>query len=317
MNRLLPCGPAIVLFLLFNCSPKEKTPDFTDPETTEKDDAFREGIKTGSFVRLPDGYTYYEYDNRQADTILVFVHGFSVPSYIWDSTMNAAKNRGYGALRYDTYGRGSSDNPDVAYDVALFSRQLTNLLDTLQIKTPVNLLGLSDGGRTITAFAYQHPERVKNLIYVDAAGFNAMGSDGPASRAVSDEEIVAFKKEQFPGMASGQMGDFYDSLPFAGWDRRYEKVMHFKGFARALISTGKNRGSLEKEHRVIAASSIPVSAIWGEEDQVVKLKDVRANLLDRIPKLKLYVIPNAGHLPHMEQTKAFNAILFDQILKAK
>ncbi|GHM99143.1 hypothetical protein WSM22_06330 [Cytophagales bacterium WSM2-2] len=305
----------VALFVFTQCS-DQKT--FTDYETITKDDAFRAGIKTGNFIKLSDGYTYYEFDKGKSDTLLVMVHGFSVPSYIWDSTYSAAQKRGYGALRYDTYGRGFSDNPDVVYDVALFSNQLRELLDSLHIKNPVSLLGLSDGGRTISAFAFQYPQRVKNLIYVDAAGFDTLAVNTQVNPAtVTEEEIATFKKNRYPTMASGQMGDFYDSIPFRGWDAKYKEVMKYKGFVRALISTGKNRTSLENEHRKIAASGIPVFAIWGEQDQVVKLEKIRPNLLNRIPKVKLFVISKAGHLPHMEQTGSFNGILFEQIISGK
>jgi len=64
-------------------------------------------------------------------------------------------------------------NPDVAYDVMLYSRQLKDLLDALHLSK--RSISSSFGrGRTITAFAAQYPERVKNLVYVDAAGFNTI-----------------------------------------------------------------------------------------------------------------------------------------------
>jgi pimeloyl-ACP methyl ester carboxylesterase len=307
----------VVLYFFCSCSPKEKAVDFTDYETIVKDEVFRAGIKSGNFVKLSEGYTYYEFENRDADTLLVLVHGFSVPSYVWDSTYNAAIKRGYGALRYDTYGRGYSDNPDVVYDVALYSQQLKELLDTLHIEKQINLLGLSDGGRTISAFAFRYPQRIKNLIYVDPAGFNTISDTSRKVATVSAEEILAFKKRRYPTIASGQMSDFYDSIPFRGWDGKYQQLLQYKGFVRALISTNKNRTSLEMEHRRITASGIPVFAIWGEEDTVVKLEDVRANLMDRIPNVGLHVIPNAGHLPNMEQTTVFNSILFDRIIRGK
>ena len=115
-------------------------------------------------------------------------------------------------------------------------------------------------------------------------------------------------------MAKGQLQDFYDSIPFAGWDNRYEEVLKFKGFARALISTRKNSPSMEQEHKRIASIGLPVFAIWGEHDTVVELEKVKGNLYDRIPKVELFVLPKAGHLPHMEQTQMFNSILFDQIM---
>lgn len=309
---------AFSLFVFYACATKEKASEFTDFETIDKNDSFRAGIQSGNFVKLSDGFTYYDYANKDKDTIVVLVHGFSVPSYIWDSTYNAAVKKGYGVLRYDTYGRGFSDNPEVAYNTELYSRQLKELLDTLQITKPINLLGLSDGGRTISTFASQYPQRIKNLVYVDPAGFDTIADSLSTPALVSQEEIEGFKKqERYAKMAGGQMSDFYDSVPFKGWDTKYKEVMQYKGFVRALISTNKNRANLEKEHRAIALSSIPVFAIWGEHDTVVKLEDVKGNLMNRIPKVELIVIPEAGHLPNMEQASVFNSILFDGIIRGK
>ena len=304
-----------MMSVLISCGFKMDSDDKADLETVEKDADFRASVKTGDFVKLSAGYTYYEFENREADTLLVMVHGFSVPAYIWDSTYYAALSRGYGALRYDAYGRGYSDNPDVVYDVALYASQLRELLEALQIERKVNLLGLSNGGRTITAFAYQYPEHVKNLIYVDPSGFETISNDGTYPVMVTEEEVKAFKQsDNYATMASGQLGDFYDSIPFRGWDRRYEEMMKFKGFVRALISTRKNSPSLENEQKKIAESGIPVFAIWGEHDTVVKLDEVSDNLTSRIPKVELFVLPKAGHLPHMEQTTMFNSIVFEQII---
>jgi pimeloyl-ACP methyl ester carboxylesterase len=305
------------LIVFYSCSNKEQ-PNFIDPETIEKDADFRKTISSGEFVKLGAGYTYYEYQNREADTLLVMVHGFSVPSYIWDSTYHAALSRGYGALRYDTYGRGYSDNPDAVYDVALFSSQLKELLDALNITKKINLLGLSYGGRTISAFAFQYPERIQNLIYVDPAGFETITETPDYPVMILEEEIIAFKQnENYSTMAQGQLGDFYNSTSFTGWDKKYETMMKFKGFVRALLSTRKNSPSLETEQKQIALSGTPVYCFWGEHDNVVKLDEVHANLTERLPKVQLFVIPEAGHLPHMEQTSRFNKVLFEKIVKGR
>ena len=307
----------VIASILWGCSGNDKS-DFRDFETIEKNDAFRAKITSGEFVKLSAGYTYFEFENREADTLLVMVHGFSVPSYIWDSTYYAALNKGYGALRYDVYGRGYSDNPGLVYDAALYSGQLKELLDALEIDKKINLLGLSYGGRIISAFAFQYPNRIQNLIYVDPAGFETIAEQTEYPVMVSEDEVLAFKKsESYATMAAGQLGDFFDASPFTGWDKKYEEMMKFKGFVRALLSTRRNSPSLEAEQRRISDFEIPTFAIWGEHDTVVKLDEVKSNVVDRMPSLKLFVIPNAGHLPQMEQTQAFNSILFDQIIKGK
>ena len=55
---------------------------------------------------------------------VVLVHGFSVPYYIWDSTTTALAAAGYRVVRYDEYGRGLSDRPNVDYTADLYDRQL-------------------------------------------------------------------------------------------------------------------------------------------------------------------------------------------------
>jgi pimeloyl-ACP methyl ester carboxylesterase len=49
----------------------------------------------------------------------------------------------------------------------------------------------------------------------------------------------------------------------------------------------------------------------------VKLSDVTANLMERLPAVRLTVIQKAGHLPHMEQAREFNTLLFDNIVSGK
>ena len=43
-------------------------------------------------------------------------------------------------------------------------------------------------------------------------------------------------------------------------------------------------------------------------------KEIENKILKIMPKLKLYIIKDAWHLPHMEQTNNFNNIFFNKIL---
>jgi 3-oxoadipate enol-lactonase len=53
--------------------------------------------------------------------------------------------------------------------------------------------------------------------------------------------------------------------------------------------------------------SIPTTLVVGEKDGV--LPQVMADLSARIPDAVLETIPNAGHLPNIDQPTAFNAAL--------
>ncbi|MCH1553793.1 MAG: alpha/beta hydrolase, partial [Luminiphilus sp.] len=86
-------------------------------ESVVKDDAFRASIDLPSgaaFVELEQGFTYYEAANFDTcDDPIVLVHGFSVPSYIWQPTFEFLSDAGACVLMLDLYGRGLSDNPNV------------------------------------------------------------------------------------------------------------------------------------------------------------------------------------------------------------
>jgi len=54
-------------------------------ETEELNQAVRETVD-GSFIPLSDGITHYELSGKTNGPPVVLVHGFSVPSFIFDPT---------------------------------------------------------------------------------------------------------------------------------------------------------------------------------------------------------------------------------------
>jgi len=102
-----------------------------------------------TFVELPNGVVHYEFGGPVDGEMVVLVHGFSVPAYIWDPTFESLTSAGYRVLRFDLYGRGHSDRPDATYTIGFFANQLNQLTRALSVDTPFNLLGLSMGGPVI------------------------------------------------------------------------------------------------------------------------------------------------------------------------
>jgi pimeloyl-ACP methyl ester carboxylesterase len=60
----------------------------------------------GEFIQLSDGFTHYELDGPEEGDVIVLVHGFSTPLFIWDPTYEYLLDKGFKVLRYDLYGRG-------------------------------------------------------------------------------------------------------------------------------------------------------------------------------------------------------------------
>ena len=127
-------------------------------ETKELNDETRKNA-TGSFIQLADGITHYELGGNEPNEVVVLIHGFSVPYFIYDPTFKFLTESGFRVVRYDLFGRGFSDRPAARYDIDLFVNQLAGLLDALRVTRPVNLIGLSLGGIIASTFAIHQPDR--------------------------------------------------------------------------------------------------------------------------------------------------------------
>ena len=280
-------------------------------ESVVKDAAFRASLDLApdaGFIELSEGYTYYRMTARdQCDTPDVLVHGFSVPSYIWEPTYDFLVSKGRCVIMLDLYGRGFSDNPDVAYTDTLFATQVLELLDALGVKRAA-FFGLSNGGRVVSQIAGLAPERVTRLVYVASSGFRDVTRAPDTS--VSQEEIDELIGK-YPELPAGQLSDFKDPRNFQDWDDKYAELLVHKGFARALISTRKNHDSkeLDRIHASLQTSNIPVATIWGDSDTVVVYAGFAEKIERLIPRRQEFFVKDSGHLPHMENPVQFEAIL--------
>ena len=297
---------SIFLFILFfSCNDSSKKYEYII-----KDKAFVKEFnhtENSNIVQLSNGFTYYKLENKETNTIpVVLVHGFSVPSYIWDSTFELLSDMGYFVISLDLYGRGFSENIDEFYTDELFANQVIELLQKLNVES-AKFLGLSNGGRVISKIADIDSSIVEELIYVASSGFKYV--DELNDKSVSEIEVSNFIKNNYPTISEGQLLDFKYPEKHSGWDIKYEELLRYKGFAKALISTRKNHYTMDTIHSKIQNSDIPVFTIWGDSDQVVLYKDFEKRIDSILPKRKEFFILDSGHLPHMENPDQFNKIL--------
>jgi pimeloyl-ACP methyl ester carboxylesterase len=279
-----------------------------NPEHRKLDDAARQAAvragTPGAFVALGDGVTYYEAAGPADGRVAVLVHGFSVPSYIWDPTFAALRDAGYRVIRYDLYGRGLSDRPDAAYDGAFYDRQLDQLLAALKVDGKIDLFGLSFGGYVSAHYAAGHARRVRTLTLVDPS--NSAPTLGWQMRTPLLGPYL-FQTGAVPGMADNQSSDFLHPEQFPGWAERYRPQMQYHGFGRALY---RSRLSLSHEnfdaiYAAIARAGTPVHLIWGRQDPTIPVAQ-SAHIRQAIRTVEYTEIDQSGHLPQMEQTALFN-----------
>ena len=277
-----------------------------NPEQGVLDANARAGVP-GKFVVLSGGTTHYDVAGPETGQVVVLVHGFSVPSYIWDSTFNALSASGYRVIRYDLFGRGWSDRPDAAYDGAMYDAQLNDLLDSLHVTQPINLVGLSFGGFVTAHYVTTHTRRVRSLTLVDP-----VSSSSPVPGFLTTPVIGPWiwQVTQIPGKAESQYSDFLHPERYPTWADQYRPQMRYDGFGRSLLRSAIALGGTDFKtlYADVAKTAVPVLLVWGKQDQTlsIALSDV---IRTAIPAVDFFPVDSAGHLPHIEQAALVNAKL--------
>ncbi len=264
----------------------------------------------GQFIQLSKGMVHYELSGPENGQTVIMVHGFTTPYFVWDYNVRELLNAGFRVLRYDHYGRGFSDRPDVRYDRALYDELLTELVQKLSIKTPVHLVGLSMGGAICVIFADRHPEMVATVSLISPAGFpiNEPFVIKLAQAPVIGDYIMAALGDRFVLLGIKKAFVYPDKLP--EYEDKFKIQMKYKGFNQSLLSTMRymNMDQLGDAYERLGKQNKPVLLIWGDKDQILPFSNSE-NIKAAISHVEFHAIENAGHNVNYENPEIVNPIL--------
>jgi pimeloyl-ACP methyl ester carboxylesterase len=99
---------------------------------------------------------------------LVLVHGLGGNLAGWHLTMVPELQRHYRVTTYDLRGHGRSDAPRSGYTTGDMAEDLRGLMDALSVG-PARLVGHSWGADVVLHFALLYPERVSQIVLIEAA----------------------------------------------------------------------------------------------------------------------------------------------------
>ena len=164
----------------------------------------------------------------------------------------------------------------------------------------VALVGLSMGGVQAMAYAAAHPERVTALVIADS-----FAELDPA---------VAWKKaagltNRVDDMTA--LADFYvtstftvDPLPAAAEDVRSAIAGMLPD---AYAASAETCFGVQLDH-ALADLTAPTLVLWGERDEKAP-RELSERIAEQVPKARLAVIPEAGHLSVLENPEEFTRLV--------
>jgi pimeloyl-ACP methyl ester carboxylesterase len=136
----------------------------------------------------------------------VLVHGAWAGAWIWRDLIRLLQAAGHDVYASNATGMGDRvhlNNPGIDLDV--YITDVVNMLEYEDLRD-VTLVGWSYGGMTITGVAERVPERLAQVVYLDASvpadGQNNHDADMPTAEA-ADADLVAMARD---GIAAGMTG---------------------------------------------------------------------------------------------------------------
>ena len=267
-------------------------------ETLTLDDTARAKAQ-GSFVDLPAGNTHYELKGE--GKLVVLVHGYSTPYFIYDKLFNRFVADGYQVLRYDLFGRGLSERVAGDYTTALFCEQLEQLLEAVVPGKTFLLVGTSMGGSITTEFVKRHPEKVEKLILLAPAGMDSF----KAPFYMKMCKIPGFGKWIFSKIGAKSLLNgcareiIYSKEETDDYMRQFAFSLQYKGFVNAtfssLIHTILATDTTVKAYEAVAAHGTPMLVIWGTADKTMPYYQIE-RMKAICPQATYITYEGSGHI---------------------
>ncbi|PKA17941.1 alpha/beta fold hydrolase [Leptospira haakeii] len=292
MRKKYLLGLAVIILIVLTALPFVRS-----REKIELNGSIRSGV-SGQFAELPLGWTHFELSGPEKGNLVVLVHGFSTPYFIWDPVQKSLTDAGYRVLRFDLYGRGYSDRPDTVYNLDLFVTQISDLLNFLHINDSFDIMGLSMGGPITAHYVSKYPDRIKKVVLVDP--FTSKTNTFPLTIPLIGEYLNS--AVYIPSLPKGISADFVDPSKVPNdWVEKYETQLSFKGFGRAILSTIRNIISFDPkpEFEKLALTKKQVLVFWGDKDHTTPLE--KGEYVKELLNAEFVLVKDAGHLPHIEK----------------
>jgi pimeloyl-ACP methyl ester carboxylesterase len=235
----------------------------------ELDRSAREALG-GKYLQAERGVLSYTRQGPNAAPAIILVHGFSTPKFVWDQVTPSLLNAGYQVITYDHFGRGFSDRPQGPYDSALYQSELSSLITGLKLSTPLTLVGYSMGGANVVDYAASHPDQIERLVLIAPAGYmRDVDSASMMFAPIFGEWLFTVLGTQY-AYGSIQEEVAAGRAP-ADMLSKFEAQAAYKGYTDALLSTARHypMANFAHRYRVLGATDIPVTAIWGTADKIV------------------------------------------------
>jgi pimeloyl-ACP methyl ester carboxylesterase len=257
------------------------------------------------FIEVNGMNVHYRDEGNPNDSVpLVLIHGTGSSLHTFDEWVKILKES-HRIVRMDIPAFGlTGPDPKHDYSMEKYVNFIENFLAAKGIKQCI-LGGNSLGGQIAWQFALAHPQKVKKLILIDAAGY-AIKSQKP---------VLAFRVARMPVIKNCMT--FITPYPLAR--ESVESVYADKSkvtdalvdrYFELTLREGNRQAFVDRLNMLYDTANIPkiktiqtpTLVLWGEQDLLIPMENGQ-RFHDDLPNDTLVILKNMGHVP-MEENPA-------------
>jgi 3-oxoadipate enol-lactonase/4-carboxymuconolactone decarboxylase len=245
------------------------------------------------FLQVSDISAHVHIEGPLGAPPLLLLHSLGTSLHVWDGQVPTLA-RAFRVIRPDLRGHGLSGVTPGPYTIEGMARDCLAVLDAIGVHK-AHVAGLSIGGLLAQAIAVEAPERVASLILCDTA------------MAIPGREIY---RERAATVRARGMEAIADAVMARWVTPGFMHSPEAEGLRAMLLRTAPEGYAAAGEALVTADLSsrtpglrVPALILVGDKDEATPPASAEA-MRQAIPGSSLEVIPNAAHIPTVEQPQA-------------
>jgi pimeloyl-ACP methyl ester carboxylesterase len=267
-----------------------------------------------AFIDIDGVPVHYIIEGKTEDTLpIVLIHGTSASLHTWD-TLSSLLKTNKKIIRFDLPAFGlTGPNRLNQYNFNFYNQFLDELLIKLNV-TQCIVAGNSLGGSIAWNYAIASPDKVKQLILLDASGYPKKDEKGSLGFKLAGIPVLnqALKHISPISLIRKSLEDaFYNkSIVTDKMVQQYHDLLLREGNRAAVLELFQH--PMKPDATKIKTITQPTLIIWGKQDQLISYNNASLFKQD-IRNSQMLVLDKVGHIPMEEAPRQVAAAIIEFI----
>lgn len=243
---------------------------------------------------------------------VVLLHGMNFGGFYFSGPIELLRNAGFRVIVPDQIGFGRSSKPVIPYNFHDMAANTRKLLQSLGV-TRAAIVGHSMGGMLAARFSASYPDMTERAVLYNPIGLTDARWERPWRTA--DDAYKATMAQSNDQRYQGFYANIRRYFPVPGaWKPEYEKYARIL-YAPTLSGDWPRLAMVRSIYQQMPYLD-PVVDDWahiqartlvlGGDKDGENFPALAKHIADTIPHGELDLLPNLGHVPHLESPEVFN-----------